>query len=495
LERDERVITVAAKKTTPSRKTASKKADNAEKVTKPSDTSDTDQPVETAGDTTPPDQKDDQATETPENTDRTEETADPLPAMGKSETPEKVEGADDTHSDDTKENGDTSETGETADPSPAMGKSETPEKVEGADEAHTSDTDKATDKSETDETAHDEAKKTDQTAHLPATSPAESGGSGSGGSMILGGIVAALIGAGAAYFILPQLGVLERPSAETLSTLETRLDDQSAEIDDLSDRLESAESQSDTEAPDLSGIESSLDDLGTRLDDLTERMETIDTRVSDLEARPTPTTEGGSGATSEELTDLRETLNTQREQIETLMDNAARQEEMAQQSARDTLRRAALTRLQTALDTGAPFDTALSDLRDTGQDIPAPLSQVAETGVPTLSDLRQSFPDAARDALTAARRSGSEGSENGGFASFLSSQLGVRSLEPREGSDPDAVLSRAEAALREGRLADTLAELEALPEEARTELSDWMDRATMRLDAVNAADSIGAQLN
>src|SRR6056297_565145 len=47
LERDERVITVAAKKTTPSRKTASKKADNAEKVTKPSDTSDTDQPVET----------------------------------------------------------------------------------------------------------------------------------------------------------------------------------------------------------------------------------------------------------------------------------------------------------------------------------------------------------------------------------------------------------------------------------------------------------------
>ncbi|MEI4197529.1 COG4223 family protein [Roseovarius sp. E0-M6] len=494
MERDERVITVAAKKTTPSRKTASKKADNAEKVTKPADTSDTDQPVETAGDTTPPDHKDDQATEKPENNAKTEETADPLPAMGKSETPEKVEGADDTHTDDTKENGDGPETGDAADPSPAMGKSETPEKVEGADETHTSDTEKVTDKSETDETAHDGAKKTDQTAHLPATSPAESGGGG-GGSMILGGIVAALIGAGAAYFILPQLGVLERPSAEALSTLETRLDDQSAEIADLSDRLESAESQSDTEAPDLSGIESSLDDLGTRLDDLTERMETIDTRVSDLEARPTAPTEGGSGATSEELADLRETLNTQREQIETLMDNAARQEEMAQQSARDTLRRAALTRLQTALDTGAPFDTALSDLRDTGQDIPAPLSQVAETGVPTLSDLRQSFPDAARDALTAARRSGSEESENGGFASFLSSQLGVRSLEPREGSGPDAVLSRAEAALREGRLADTLAELEALPEEARTELSDWMDRATTRLDAVNAADSIGAQLN
>ena len=68
-------------------------------------------------------------------------------------------------------------------------------------------------------------------------------------------------------------------------------------------------------------------------------------------------------------------------------------------------------------------------------------------------------------------------------------------MEPREGNDPDAVLSRAEAALREGRLTDALAELEALPEEGRAELSDWAGQAANRLAAVNAAQSLSETLN
>jgi hypothetical protein len=55
--------------------------------------------------------------------------------------------------------------------------------------------------------------------------------------------------------------------------------------------------------------------------------------------------------------------------------------------------------------------------------------------------------------------------------------LNARSLEPREGDDPDAVLSRVEAAARAGDIAAALAEIEALPEVAREPLADWIDRA------------------
>jgi hypothetical protein len=78
---------------------------------------------------------------------------------------------------------------------------------------------------------------------------------------------------------------------------------------------------------------------------------------------------------------------------------------------------------------------------------------------------------------------------------FLRAQLGVRSLEPREGDDADAILSRAEAALAEGRLGDALAEIETLPEGARAAMSGWAAEATARRDALAAAEALSAELN
>ena len=78
---------------------------------------------------------------------------------------------------------------------------------------------------------------------------------------------------------------------------------------------------------------------------------------------------------------------------------------------------------------------------------------------------------------------------------FIRTQLDARSLEPREGDDPDAILSRAEAATQQGRLTDALAEIEALPDVARAELSDWAAQATRRLEAVAAAQQLSEELN
>ena len=70
-----------------------------------------------------------------------------------------------------------------------------------------------------------------------------------------------------------------------------------------------------------------------------------------------------------------------------------------------------------------------------------------------------------------------------------------RSLEPREGSDSDAVLSRMEAAAREGRLGDALAEAEGLPEAAKAPLQGWLDAVKARQVATLAAEALSQTLN
>ena len=95
------------------------------------------------------------------------------------------------------------------------------------------------------------------------------------------------------------------------------------------------------------------------------------------------------------------------------------------------------------------------------------------------------FPDAARAALATARAEGLS-DDAAGLGGFLRSQFDVRSTTPQEGAGPDAVLSRAEAAVKEGRVADALAELEALPEVARAEMTDWMGQAQSRADVLDA---------
>lgn len=348
---------------------------------------------------------------------------------------------------------------------------------DGIDDAIGSDTDDAP--------AMDPAPDFEHTAENPFPSPAPIAAgaprSGGFGGTVFGGLVAALIGAFAAYLVLPQLGFGAKDQSAELAALQTRLEDQSGRIAELGLRVEAAEAE-----PDLSVFENGLSDVEAQI-------AAVADRVAALEERPV-SSESGAAADSTDVEELRSALAAQQAQVEALMANATQAEANARASATATLRRAALTRIRTALDSGAGFDAALADLEATGQTVPEVLTRVAVEGVPTLAALQGSFPDRARAALAAARAAGPEASAGSGMLGFLSNQLGVRSLEPREGGDPDAILSRAEAALRDGRLTDAMAEIETLPEVARTELSGWAGQATKRMTAVNAAETLEADL-
>lgn len=164
--------------------------------------------------------------------------------------------------------------------------------------------------------------------------------------------------------------------------------------------------------------------------------------------------------------------------------------EQAEAAAAAARRGAALDRVTAALDSGAPYASALPELG--GADLPPVLLDNAAVGLPTVADLAESFPEAARTGLEAALRANMGESWTDRVSSFLRSQTGLRSLTPREGNDPDAVLSRAEAALAQGRVADAITELAAMPEAGKPALADWLAQAQTRVDAEAAVAALAA---
>lgn len=325
---------------------------------------------------------------------------------------------------------------------------------------------------------------------------------------LLGGVVAAGLGFGGAQVLGPDYWLFGSQDAgpdpfqtEVTQSLSTQAD-QLAALSGRIDGAESALAQIETaplasaiesQSTVLSGLQQGVSGLETALAGLNDRLTTLEKR---------PVTEAVSpeaiAAYERELEALRSDITAQRAEIETLAAEAVAAEQSANQQAALAQGRAALAEVMSAVDNGAPMAGALATLTTaTGLDAPPELAEVATEGVPPLGTLIEEFPQAARAALAASRRSdqAAEDAEEGGLAGFLSRQLGARSLTPREGSSPDAVLSRAEAAVRNGDLKTALAEIQALPEAGQAALSEWVTRASARVSALDAAAALSQQLN
>ena len=354
---------------------------------------------------------------------------------------------------------------------------------------------------ETVEGSQDEATTdtTEETAPAPVPVPtaAPPQRSSSMWPAIFGGVVAALLGfiAGRADQFDAYLPASMQRQAVDLSEIQAQTDDLSAADEELQSRLAALEdAQSEPVTFDSSEIEASAAEIRSNVTDLEQTLAALGERVSALEAAPVvelPT----DGATTDDVAALQSALDAQRAEIEELAAQAADAEAKAASEASKILARAALARVMTAVDTGEAFTPALGDLEEVAPvDVPEPLRTAAETGVPRLSDLQASFPDAARAALGAIRTATPEADVQG-VQGFLRRTLNARSVTPREGDDPDAILSRAEAQVREGDLGAALDELEVLPEPGRVAMDEWLQAATARKAAQDAARSLSDSLN
>jgi hypothetical protein len=322
--------------------------------------------------------------------------------------------------------------------------------------------------------------------------PSESTSSGGFLPLLFGGAVAGAIGYGVATFYPLNIGSDELSAqlsnqAEQIAALEAKLS-AAPEID-----FSALEAQiSDTAERSSGEIENVASSFGDQLS-------VLETRLSDIEKAPNADgtlSETAIAAYQQELEDLRAELTVQQEAVMTAAAQteaelaAAREEAIA--TAQAAASRAVLNQVSTAVDDGAPFADALAELE--GADLPIALTNAAEDGVATTAELTDTFPAAARAALATARAEGVS-DDAGGIGGFFRNQFDVRSTAPQEGPGPDAVLSRAEAAIKEGRVADALAEIEALPEVVRAEMTDWTALATERAHVLDAISTLSETYN
>ncbi|OWU82604.1 hypothetical protein [Phaeobacter sp. 22II1-1F12B] len=312
---------------------------------------------------------------------------------------------------------------------------------------------------------------------------------------LLGGIVAAILGFLAARAdlldpILPP-SLQSSRDAGMVEDLSARVDAQQGEIEAL------REDVGNLPPPDTSAVDAQVasigDQLGAisgRIDELSATINGLQSRVTEIEKAPIndAVSESAIAAYEDELNRLQQAMATQREEVEALVAEAREMDAQSAEQARQANALAAIARLQSAVSNGLPYADVAQEVSGSGVELPEALTSSAETGVATLSELQAEFPAAARNAL-ADVRSSQVGTETG-LGAFLQRQLGARSVEPREGSDPDAILSRAEAAVMDGNLQTAIEEIETLPEEAKGAMSEWTADARARADAMTAADGL-----
>lgn len=329
----------------------------------------------------------------------------------------------------------------------------------------------------------------------PVAPPERRGGGGAFFGMVLGGVIAAGAGFGLAR-LAPDL-LATGPDSQLVDTVQS----QAAEIAALREQIAALPAKPVPDAditarlaaleavavPDLSGIEGRIAALESKVDGLASSAGggTSPELAAEMQALKDQVARLGSGGTvPADVTAAAEAAETRLKEAEARAVAMAQEAEAAAAASR---RAAAVDRVAAALDSGAPFQGALRDL---GADVPPVLAENAAAGLPTVAELADSFPVAARDALEAALRANMGESWTERVSNFLRSQTGLRSLSPREGNDPDAVLSRAEAALEAGDVSTAVTELQAMPEAGRPALADWLALAQLRVEAEAAFASL-----
>lgn len=310
--------------------------------------------------------------------------------------------------------------------------------------------------------------------------------------VVLGGIVAAGLGYGAAFM---GYGMDHSPLTQRLAALEGELaarPDATAGLEalrqDVAAQAGQAQSMLDAQvAAATAPLQDELAALAARLDTL----------ASEAAAQSAPDAGGpDTSVLEQELATLRDALAAQGAQLQEFAqsrtaeaaaasETAVAAADAAAAEARAQMMTALQARLQTALDGGADFTDALEDLRAQGGDLPAALADIPAGGVAALAQLQDDFTPAARAALVADRAT------DNGLMGFLQNRFNPRSVAPREGDDADAVLSRAGAAVMAGDLATAVREVGALTGAAQAEMAPWLARAEARLSAEAAIVALG----
>jgi hypothetical protein len=318
-------------------------------------------------------------------------------------------------------------------------------------------------------------------------------------AVLLGGLLAGAIGfAAAQYFGNDRWPFNKGVSAtEELAAVvaeqNTRIDALQNDIARLSQTVSGLPERTVTDA-----LSASQEEAAKTVASLANTISGLDQRIADLEMRPVADGSGNADAVAaykKELEAMRAMFQQQLDRVQAVQEQASKVQLSAEEIARKAAIRDALGQIEAAAGSGLPFGDALAILSDAGATVPQALALRAGRGIVSFARLQAAFPDAARAALDAATRAEVQAGTTSKLTAFLRTRLGARSLQPRQGDDADAVLSRAQAALRNGDIGGALAELQALPPEGLAKMRSWMDLANSRIDAMAEIATLRANVN
>ncbi|ABV95150.1 hypothetical protein Dshi_3417 [Dinoroseobacter shibae DFL 12 = DSM 16493] len=334
----------------------------------------------------------------------------------------------------------------------------------------------------------------------------------------LGGVVAAGIGFGLCYYLVDQ-GILASGDPDPFAAERAQISNLENQIAAMQSEIAAA-IEAGSEDPRMDAVVGSVESVETALAEIQGEVGAVQSEISaqsdilaNLESQMEAIAalpEGTGSADTAAMAALQATLAQQQAENEAMQAQlaemaAAAEAEMEQvraqagalqnetQAAVDAAtNRAALANIAAALENGAPLAASLDNLT---VEAPEALSAVSASGVETLLDLQRQFPAAARAGLAESLKATVSDDPVDRAVAFLRAQVGARSLEPREGDDPDAVLSRAQEAVSAGQLEAALAEISTLPDAGQAAMAPWIGAAEARVAALAAFDTLAAELN
>lgn len=386
----------------------------------------------------------------------------------------------------------------------------------GTDTVHDDAVDPSEDKAASEPEPAAETPETEQALTQPTEKVVEKKGGFMG--PFLGGVVAAGVGFGLCFYLVDQ-GILATGDPDPFAA-------ERAQISSLEDQIATLQTEIATaleaggEDPRVEAVIGSVESVEAALASVQGEVGSVQSEISaqsgilaNIEAQMEAIAElpAGTGtADTAAMAALQATLAQQQAENEAMQAQlsemaAAAEAEMEQvraqagalqsetQAAVDAAtNRAALANISAALESGAPLASSLANLT---VETPDALAAVAGSGVETLLDLQRQFPAAARAGLAESLKATVSDDPMDRAMSFLRAQVGARSLEAREGDDPDAVLSRAQEAVSGGQLQAALSEISTLPEAGQAAMASWIGAAEARVAALAAFDTLAAELN
>jgi hypothetical protein len=193
-------------------------------------------------------------------------------------------------------------------------------------------------------------------------------------------------------------------------------------------------------------------------------------------------------AKPEDVTAAVNPVNAKLAEVEQSVKGVVSSEQTRRENAERIVLSLELSNLKRALDRGTGYGAELEEVRkaSNGKIDLGPLDRFKDTGVSTPAQLKAEFRPLI-NAVLDADVDPADGSVIDRLLSGAKSVVRVRKVNPDSNdTSTEAIVSRIETALNEGRLGDALALAKSLPQRSRAPLDDWIIKVTAR-DTVDQA--------